>query len=182
MFRRITLLAALLLPVAASAQQLMPQPRHAVPPLTVRLKGYRDPVRLDTGIVWSYVEGSSAKTLRNALLLLDSLKVPVSLIDTTNFVLHHSGFYTRNRFAGIPVSQSLRCGQGLAGDYADLWRIATAYAIYVRPDGANSHVGIALAAGASDVEGASKPALQCGRTGGFVRHFMGLLELKALDG
>lgn len=180
MHKGILLVVALLLPLAANAQR-RPQPRHVLPELTVRLKGYRDPVRLDTGVVWSYIAGSTSQTLRNALLILDSLKVPVALVDTINGVLHHNGFIVRNRFAGIPVSRSLRCGQGLAGDFADLWRVATAYAIYVKPDGANTHVGIALAAGASDVEGASKPAVQCAHTGGFVKHFMQLLELKALD-
>lgn len=180
MVRTISLVVALLAPVAADAQR-QPSPRHELPPLTARLKGYRDPVRLDTGVVWSYVRGSTGQTIRHALRLLDSLKVPVALVDTVNGVIHHNGFFARNRMAGIPLSRSFRCGQGRAGDYADLWRLATAYAIYVKPDGEHSTIGIALAAGASDVEGASKPAVQCAVTGGFVKHFVKLLELKALE-
>lgn len=180
MHKGILLVAALLIPLTVDGQRRQ-QPQHVLPELTVRLKGYRDPVRLDTGVVWNSIPGSARRTMRNALILLDSLKVPVALVDTINGVIHHNGFIVRNRFAGIPVSQSFRCGQGLAGDFADMWRVSTAYAIYLKPDGGNTHVGIAVAAGASDVEGASKPAVQCGRTGGFVKHFMRLLDLKALE-
>ena len=172
----IILLGVLLLPVSLAAQSgFVPEAQ------LVRLKGYRDRVRLDTTIIWKQVNGPPATTMRNLVAVLDSLQVPVEVADSTKGRLHHSGFVVRTRLAGMPISHSFRCGTGLAGDYADTWRVNVAYVAYVLPDGTRSLVGLGSAAGASDIEGASKPAVPCATTGGLLKELTRILEQKSLQ-
>jgi hypothetical protein len=115
--------------------------------------------------VWYRVPGPGAQTFRNTLRVLDSLAIPVGHVDSIRGVIHHNGFIARGRLAGKSISSSLRCGIGLSGDYADSWRVSIAYAVFVKPDGEHSSLGVALVGAANDIEGVSKPAVQCGTTG-----------------
>ena len=166
MFRQfVFVLAALsILPLAADAQLGSVGPSQE-PDMNVRMKGFRDRILLDTVAVWHPVPGSAVQAFRNTLRVLDSLKVPVAHADSIRGVIHHNGFITRGKLAGKSLSHSFRCGMGLTGDYADTWRVSIAYAIFVKADGDHSKLGLAFVAGANDIEGVSKPAVQCGTTG-----------------
>ena len=169
----VAILGLLLLPVSLSAQSA------ALDPQFVRIKGFRDRVRLDTTVIWRPVSGPAATTMRNLVALLDSLKVPREVTDTVKGRVLHEGFVVRSRLAGLPISRSFRCGNGPTGEYADVWRVNVAYVVYVVPDGTNSSVGLGSVAGASDIEGASKPAVQCATTGGLLTQLTRILEQKA---
>jgi hypothetical protein len=170
-----TVLALLVLLAPALDAQFTSAPD----PLPVRLRGFRDAVRLDTVIIWSAVHGPGAQTYRNVIAVLDSLKIPVEVADSTKGRLHHAGFIVRSRLAGLPVSRSFRCGSGPSGEYADYWRVNVAYAIWVQDDGHQSRVGVAAVAGASDIEGASKPGVPCATTGGLPILLARLLDDRA---
>lgn len=157
-------LLALAIPVASDAQVRSNGPAQDAE-VNVRMRGFRERILLDTVAVWNRVPGPGPQTFRNALRVLDSLGVPIAYADSIRGVIHHGGFVARGRLAGKSVSNSLRCGMGLAGDYADSWRVSIAYAVFVRPDGEHSSLGVALIAAANDVEGVSKPAVQCASTG-----------------
>jgi hypothetical protein len=168
-------LGMLVLPVVLSAQG-----SYALDPHFVRIKGFRDPVRLDTTVVWHPVSGPAAATMRNLVAVLDSLKIPREVTDTVKGRVHHAGFIVRSRLAGLPISRSFRCGNGPTGEYADVWRVNIAYTLYVVPDGSNSSVGLGSIAGASDIEGASKPSVQCATTGGLLTQLTRILEQKSV--
>jgi hypothetical protein len=168
-------LVALLLPCALAAQEAIPEPHF------VRVRGFRNRVRLDTMIVWTSVNGSRDETFRNALAILEELSVPVGTADTVRGIIHHPGFVARTRLAAEAISRSFSCGRGPAGEYADTWRVNVAYVIYVQHEGNHSRVGIATVAGANDIEGASKPAVQCGRTGRLEHRMDLMLNERAPD-
>ncbi|HET9454702.1 MAG TPA: hypothetical protein VFO66_10500 [Gemmatimonadaceae bacterium] len=162
--RIFVILATLAFPLGAEAQLKSTGPAYE-PDMNIRMRGFRERVLLDTMAVWQPLPGSPIQTFRHALQVLDSLKIPVSYADSIRGVIHHYGFVARSQLAKKPISQSFRCGMGLSGDYADTWRVSIAYAIFVKPDGGNSKIGVAFITGANDVEGVSKPAVQCGSTG-----------------
>ena len=173
-------LVALVIPVFAQAQPRSTGPA-AESELSIRMKGFRDRVLLDTMAVWQSIPGPVAQTFRNTLRVLDSLKIPIASADSVRGVIHHHGFVARARLAGKAISSSMRCGMGLSGDYADSWRVSIAYAVFVKPDSQNSRLGIALLAGANDVEGVSKPAVQCGTTGKLEATIQKAVGLKAIQ-
>lgn len=176
-----------LLAAVAAMTLLSPAPAKAqVPPSTqtvaaidmdVRLRGFRQRVLLDTVALWQVVNDTPAHTYGSVRQLLDSLKVPYTNVDSVHGRIWNKGFVTRLRFAGKQISASLRCGSGPAGDYADNWRISVAYAVYIEPSANNgTRLGIALIAGANDIEGASKPAVQCSTTGAFEQQITQLVK------
>jgi hypothetical protein len=173
-------LASFALPLALQAQPSSRGPAQD-PDMNIRMRGFRDRILLDTMIVWQPVPGSAVQTFRNTLRVLDSLKIPVAYADSIRGVIHHSGFVVRSRLAAKAISSSFRCGMGLSGDYADTWRVSIAYAVFVKPDSDNSRLGVALVAGANDVEGVSKPAVQCGTTGNLEQTIQKAVALKALQ-
>ena len=178
MHRRIrVLLAALALPVALHAQTGPVKD----PDMNIRMRGFRDRILLDTLTVWQPIPGPSVQTFRNTMSVLDSLRIPVLYADSIRGVIHHSGFVARSRLAGKAVSSSLRCGMGISGDYADTWRVSVAYAVFVKPEGDHSRLGVGLVAGAIDVEGVSMPAVQCGSTGVLEQTIHKAVGLKAIQ-
>jgi hypothetical protein len=179
--RLIFVLAALAFPLAAGAQQLRSVGPAAEPDMNVRMKGFRDRILLDTVGRWVSVPGRAVPVFRATLQVLDSLKIPVAYADSVTGVIHHNGFVARSRLGGKPVSSSLRCGVGLAGDYADSWRVAIAYAVFIKADGDHSSMMVSLVAGANDVEGVSKPAVQCGSTGGLELTIAKAVGLKTIQ-
>lgn len=121
---------------------------------------------LDTLAIWSDVAAPAEKTFAAALQVLDTLGLPVERADSARSVAFHSRLVASGKLARRAVSQSLRCGGGITGDHADVWRVSIAYAVYVdrvAPD--RSRVGVALFARALDTQGVSKPPIICGSKG-----------------
>ena len=174
------LLVALVLPVIAHAQPRSTGPVEETD-VHVRIRGFRDRILLDTVGRWQMVPGTGVQAFRATLQVLDSLKIPVAYADSIRGVIHHNGFVARSRLAGKSVSSSIRCGMGLAGDYADTWRVTLAYAVFFKPEGDQTNMRVALVAGANDVEGVSKPAIQCGSTGGLEQTITKAVGLKAIQ-
>ena len=178
--RVLVVFALLGLPFAAGAQLKSGGPANE-PDMNIRMRGFRERVLLDTMAVWQPVPGSPIQAFRNALFVLDSLKIPVAVADSIRGVIHHSGFVARSQLARKPISQSFRCGVGLTGDYADTWRVSVAYAVFVKPEGEHSKIGVAFITGANDVEGVSKPAVQCGTTGALEQTIAKAVGLRSIQ-
>lgn len=183
MIRKVIVASAFLAlaPPATSMAQLRSASPFQESDLNVSLRGFSQRVLLDTLAVWKVIPGSPASTFRSVRRILDSLKVPITDADSTQGVIYNRGFVARSKLAGKQVSSSLRCGVGLAGDYADYWRVSIAYAVFVKASGDGSRLGIALAAGANNVEGLSKPAVQCATTGTLEHRIATLVALAAIQ-
>ena len=183
MIRTLALVAAaIVFPAAAHAQPSFASGGPASEPeLNVRIKGFRDRILLDTVGRWQPVPGTPRQNFRATLQVLDSLKIPVVWADSISGLIQHAGFVARSQLGGKSVSHSFRCGMGIAGDYADTWRVHVAYAIWLKPDGSNSQMKVSMVAGASDVEGVSKPAVQCGSTGWLEQSIAKIVGVKAIQ-
>lgn len=132
----------------------------------VRLRGYEQTVRLDTLAVWTVIPASPAETYAAARAVLESLKMPVTTADSARGLLFMSPFNTSRRIMGKRMSWALYCGENLGVPNADGYRIHMSYAVYLEPTmDRQTRLGVALAAGANNVDGAFRPALGCGSTG-----------------
>jgi hypothetical protein len=159
------------------ANGLLAQPRR----VNVTLRGFENLVMLDTLASWSELLAPPAQAYAAAKQVLDSLKLSPTASDSANGLLLNRGFVARGRIAGRRMSWAWRCGSGLVGDYADTWRISMAYALFIDPsNGGGSRLGVAFAAGADDVQGASKAPLQCGTTGLLEKEIAKLVALKLI--
>jgi hypothetical protein len=143
-------------------------------PFLTRVRGYRHSVRLDTGVVWTDVRGTPQENLVKVLRVLGAQGIPMAGVDSTRFLVYHPSFTVRRRLAGSPLSRWLSCGSGLAGEYADQWLVSMAYVVQLRETDGGTRMGVSMAAGATDVEGASKPPVACGSTARLER-FLGSL-------
>ena len=138
-------------------------------------------IMLDTLAIWENVPASRARTFAAALAVLDSLEMPFERADSTRSVVYHSRIVARRRFANRALSQMMRCGGGLTGDNADVWRVTLSFAVYVDSIAAEkSRLGVAIFASAMDVQGASKPTIICA-TRGALEHEITRLVLAAVE-
>ncbi len=166
----------LLASVLCASAQLPAQARN----IDVRLRGYEQLVRLDTLAAWTIVSAQPGMVHAAAREVLTALKMPLTTIDSTGGVLYHKGLNTRERLLGHRMSWALKCGDGMIGENADTYRIHMAYAVFLEPAADNqTRMGIALAAGANNIEGAYKPAVGCGTTGAFENEMAMLIKAKA---
>lgn len=149
--------------------------------IRVSLRGYEHLIVLDTVAVWTELLASPAEAYGATRQVLDSLKMPLTHVDSAGGLLFNQGFIARGKLAGRRMSWVWRCGSGMTGDYADTWRISMAYAVFIDPTGtAGSRLGVALAASAQDIQGVDKPAIHCGTTGLLEREIAKLVALKLL--
>ena len=154
---RAGVVALLLAPALLGAQ-----PRR----VTVMIRGYGQPVMLDTLASYSDIAEPPARVFNAAVKVLDELKLTRTDHDAAHGLLANRMLTARVRLAGHPMSWMIHGGSDMLGDYADTWRVSLAWAVYVDSVGpAASRLGIALLAGANNVEGAYKPAVACGSTG-----------------
>jgi hypothetical protein len=149
--------------------------------ITVRLKAYPEPIKLDTLMRWHDVLATPSATYAALREAVDTLKIPLLTADSLRRLLHNPGFDARSRLAGKFMHSWWHCGQGFAGEYADTYRMTIAYAIVVdpTPDG-NSRVGIAFVSGAQSLDGASAEPLACGTTGALEQQLLKLTHLEIL--
>jgi len=134
--------------------------------VTVKLLGYNHLVTLDTLVAWSDVVAPAAETYAMARQTIGVLKLPVTGIDSTRWLVANTGFKARTSLAGHTMSWAFRCGSAMTGDYADTARLSIAYAIFVEPTTeGHSRLGVALISGAETVDGASRTPWDCISTG-----------------
>lgn len=164
MLKTLVLAAALLIPTVAEAQF-----GGNPPDLNVRMRGFRHRANLDTLMFYAPMPANADRTYRAALAVMDSLKIRYRYADSTLRMIHDPGFIIRGRMAGRNLGQFFHCGSGPSGYHADTWRMFVAYVIRIVPQGERSQLGLGVAAGAQDIDGASKAPVMCGTTGVLLR-------------
>ena len=179
--RRIILLSMIALTAVIARDVSAQSPQVREWNVTVRLRAYPEPIRLDTLVHWYDALATPSATYAALRAAVDTLKVPLLIADSVHRLLHHPGFDARSRLAGKPMHWSWHCGQGFSGDYADTYRMTIAYAIMVEPtpDG-NSRVGLAFVSGAQSLEGVSTEPIPCGTTGALEQHILKLTHIQIL--
>lgn len=160
-----SLALVVLLPSVALAQPDVAASRKD--PMQVFARDRHGNVNLYSIAYWEDVSASSGKTYSAVeRVIRHHLKLRIERADSAMSAVYNTRLITSARFAGHPMSRWLRCGGGLTGDYADIYRITLAYAVFVEPrgDGA-SRVGLTLYATARNTEGVSTAPVPCSTTG-----------------
>ena len=168
-------MAATLVAVPGFAMRAGAQAR----PVDVELRGHERTVRLDTLASWSSVPARPAATYAAARAVLEALEMPLSRRDSAGGLLFMEPFNTSRRVIRKPMSWALYCGDGMQGPNADSFRIHMTYALFVEPtvDG-QSRLGVAIAAGANNTDGAFRSAIACGSTGAFENELAMLIRAR----
>jgi hypothetical protein len=78
--------------------------------------------------------------------VLDSLGIPVNVLDAAKQTIGNSGFNTRVRLKGVPLSRYVDCGNGASGPNADSFQINLQFIVEVQPADAGSSVRTTLQA------------------------------------
>ena len=177
MIRKILIAIALML-VAGTASHAQASAR---PGTIVKLRGYQQLIRLDSMLVWNEVLATPQAAFIAAKQLLDSLKIKVHVADSVRGVLHADFHSPGGKIAGRQRSWTVRCGEGLAGDYADTWRLSLSYVIYFEPgkDG-KTRIGTAFFGGVDPIEGVSKASMPCPSTGNLEDLLFKAVQLRVL--
>ena len=162
-----------MLPSLAMAQSDVTTQRRD--PIEVFARGRSGNVMLDSLALWDDVSAPRSITFDAVVRVIKNhVKLPVEQADTISMVVYNKRLIASSRLAGQPMSRFLRCGTGLTGDHADLWRITLAYAVFVETVSADkSRVGVALFATARNTDGVSTSAVACGSTGVLEREIVG---------
>ncbi|HJQ19687.1 MAG TPA: hypothetical protein VJ867_05000 [Gemmatimonadaceae bacterium] len=157
--RGVAIVIALLAAGAAHAQR--------VSQLSVSVPGYQRAVLLDTVVVWTEVEAPLPATYTAVRQSLQSLDVPITVVDSAHYFFYNPSIKASRRFLGQPMTWAMHCGADVTGvDLAQSARVTMALAVLVDslPNG-HSRIGVALAGGAQTVDGTSRPPLPCSTTG-----------------
>ena len=132
----------------------------------VKLLGYTHLVTLDSLVSWNDVAANAPVTFATAKQTIDAMKLPITGIDSTHWLLANTGFKARRKVAGYAMSWAFQCGATMTGDYADTARLSIAYALFVEPTiEGHSRLGIAVIAGAETVDGTARAPWDCSSTG-----------------
>jgi len=132
----------------------------------VKLLGYTHLVTLDSLVSWNDVAASATETFAMAKQTIDAMKLPITGIDSTHWLLANTGFKARRALAGHGMSWAFQCGSTMTGDYADTARLSIAYALFVEPTTeGHSRMGLAVIAGAETIDGTARDPWDCSSTG-----------------
>ena len=160
MFRRtLIVLIAMLLGGTAAAQDATGLET------TVRIRGYHQVVLLDSMVLWNEVLASPGAAYSSAKRILDSLKIKIHVADSVRGVLHADWHMPGGKIGGRQRSWTVRCGSGLSGDYAEIWRLFLSYVVYVQPgkDG-KTRIGSVFFGRVDPIDGVSKASMPCPST------------------
>ena len=123
-------------------------------------------IRMDTVSNWVLVPGTPAEVFRRAQTVYGTLKLKLTLTDSTNGVLGNPGLTHTGAFAGERMSYWIRCGEGMTGPNADKWRISMALLSSVEPASKDTtRLRTVLLASARNMAEGSRYPMNCTTTG-----------------
>jgi hypothetical protein len=152
-----------------SAASLAAQPRRE---LLVRLTEVPQGIRLDTIGRVEKIGAPLERTFDAVRKAYAEFEIGTNTESVQHGEIGNTALALRRRFAGERVSKSLDCGRGMAGDYADQYRISVAVVTWVSPRESaadSSTVHTALVGGGRATDGATAWPLQCASLGYFER-------------
>jgi hypothetical protein len=132
----------------------------------VGLRGFRDPIALDTLAADHQVNAPTGKTFSAAASVLKTLGLPVELRDSVGGLIGNTEFTKSRTLVGQQMSTWLNCGSSMTGPNADNDRITIALVIIIDPAPNNTtRMRIGLVGSGSNIAGNSTEPVACGSTG-----------------
>ena len=171
-----------LLPAIAGLVLVLAVPRvaHAqaqAARILVSLPGFELPVALDTLGHYKDVTASRGKVYAAVRQAFASLELPMTHTDSTRGSMVNPQLVKMRRIQKQPLSRYFNCGSGLTGPNADHFRVHLAVGAFIDSTSEGTRLRVTAAAGALDVDGASKPPVTCGSTGALEEQIASLASL-----
>src|SRR5688572_26310341 len=111
-----------MLPSLALAQSVVPM--HRPDPIEVFAHGSSGRVRLDSLARFEVVSAPRATAFDAVVRVINNhVKLGVERADSASTVVYNRRLIATRKLAGQPMSRWLRCGTGMTGEHADMWRI-----------------------------------------------------------
>ncbi|HEX6070199.1 MAG TPA: hypothetical protein VFZ18_10245 [Longimicrobiaceae bacterium] len=109
--------------------------------------------------------------------VFEALEIPVDRVDSRQKTLGNSGFTTRRRLGGQPLSAYLSCGSTLSGPIANQYEVRLAVVSQILPAAeGDAHIRTRVEATARSRDGASSSSVPCASTGGLETRIAELLN------
>ena len=164
MTRALMLAAALLLHATALSGQAYRA--------RVRLPTHSQVIALDTLAIRTELAAPAAEVFAVTAAVLElELKIELKTRDSTAGLVGNLELIKMRTLGRAPLSRYVSCGSGMTGLNADNYRIYLAVIAFVDPLPDNkTRLGVAVTAGAQDVQGNAKQRVACGSTGALEGH------------
>jgi hypothetical protein len=133
----------------------------------VRIPGHENVIAMDSLAVHTTLPATPAEVFPVAAAALElELKIPLLVRDSAGGIVGNHDLTKLRSLGGSAMSRYVSCGSGMTGPNADNYRVHLAIFAFVDPlPGNQTRLGVALAAGAQDVQGVAKQPVACGSTG-----------------
>lgn len=138
----------------------------------VRLPTHSQVIALDTLAIRTDLAAPRAEVFAVTAAVLEvELKIELKTRDSTAGLVGNLELVKMRSLGRSPLSRYVSCGSGMTGPNADNYRIYLAVIAFVDPLPENqTRLGVAVAAGAQDLQGNSKQPIACGSTGALEGH------------
>lgn len=138
----------------------------------VRLPTHSQVIALDTLAIRTDLAAPVAEVFAVTAAVLDAeLKIELKTRDSTAGMVGNLELIKMRKLGRQPLSRYVSCGVGMTGPNADNYRVYLAVIAFVDPlPEKRTRLGVAVAAGAQDVQGNSKQPIACSSTGALEGH------------
>jgi hypothetical protein len=132
----------------------------------VGLRGYRDPIAMDTLASEYTVNAPTGKTFAAAAQVFKTLGLNATVRDSVGGLIGNEEFNRTRTLVGSQMSTWLNCGSGMTGPNADNYRITIALMIIIDPAVNNTtKMRIGMVGSGANIVGNSTEPVACGTTG-----------------
>ena len=132
----------------------------------VGLRGYRDPIAMDTLASEYTVNAPTGKTFTAAAQVFRTLGFNATVRDSVGGLIGNEEFSRTRTLVGSQMSTWLNCGSGMTGPNADNYRITIALMILVDPASNNTtRMRIGMVGSGANIAGISTEPVGCATTG-----------------
>jgi hypothetical protein len=152
--------------IGAAAVTALPALAQAPMRARVGLRGYRDPIAMDTLASEYMVNASTGKTFAAASQVFKTLGFAATVRDSIGGLIGNEEFNRSRTLVGSPMSTWLNCGSGMTGPNADSFRITIALMIIIDPAPNNTtRMRIGMVGSGANIVGNSTDPVACATTG-----------------
>lgn len=132
----------------------------------VGLRGFRDPIALDTLASDYAIAAPTGKTFAAAAQVFKTLGLTVAVRDSMGGLIGNEEFSKTRTLAGSQMSTWLNCGSGMTGPNADSYRITIALMVIIDPAAnGTTRMRIGMVGSGANTVGSSTEPVACGTTG-----------------
>src|SRR4051812_13573933 len=131
----------------------------------ITMRAWRQPVLMDSMRQDHHLRASPAQVYEATLQAFAKLDIPTGRTDGKAGIIGSERFERMRVLAGSPMSRLFSCGEGPAGENADLYRLEIAVVAWVADEKPGTKLSLATIASGRDISGVSRAAKECPSSG-----------------